>query len=201
MLGDLTTSVQPIEIKIFGDDQNKLQEFPDRWRTWWPKCKGTADVFNGIVIAGPSVSIEPNYARLAQFGLTPANLQYQLQNSLEGNIVGTLPEKEQLTNIRMVYPGSRTLSVADIGRLQIFLPDGKLKPITDLATVTVKAGDAEIQRENLQSMGVVTARKENRDLGSVMADIQHEVGSKIVLPRGLPHRIWRGICRTATVVR
>jgi Cu/Ag efflux pump CusA len=80
------------------------------------KIDGTADVFNGIVIAGPSVSIEPDYARLAQFGLTPAALQYQMQTSLEGNIVGTLPEKEQMTNIRMVYPGSRRLSVADIGQ-------------------------------------------------------------------------------------
>jgi Cu/Ag efflux pump CusA len=148
------------------------------------KIEGTADVFNGIVIAGPSVSIEPNYARLAQFGLTPAGLQFQLQNSLEGNIVGTLPEKEQLTNIRMVYPGSRNMSVADIGHLQIFLPNGQLKPITDLATVTIKAGDAEIQRENLQSMGVVTGRLEGRDLGSVMKDIQQAVTAKIVLPQG-----------------
>jgi CzcA family heavy metal efflux pump len=184
MLGDLTTSVQPIEIKVFGNDQTKLHDLSKQVADVVSKVEGTADVFNGIVIAGPSVSIEPSYARLAQFGLTPAALQFQLQNSLEGNIVGTLPEKEQLTNIRMVYPGSRTFSVADISRLQIFLPDGKLKPITDLATVTVKAGDAEIQRENLQSMGVVTGRLEGRDLGSTMKDIQQQVDARIQLPQG-----------------
>ncbi|HEX9513278.1 MAG TPA: efflux RND transporter permease subunit [Puia sp.] len=184
MLGDLMTSVQPVELKIFGDNPQTLQDLSKQVANVISKVEGTADVFNGIVIAGPSVSIEPSYARLAQFGLTPANLQYQLQNSLEGNIVGTLPEKEQLTNIRMVYPGSRTLSVADISRLQIFLPSGKLVPITDLANVSVKAGDAEIQRENLQSMGVVTSRLENRDLGSVIKDIQQVVGAKIVLPTG-----------------
>jgi CzcA family heavy metal efflux pump len=184
MLGDLMTSVQPIEIKIFGDDQAKLHSLSQQVADVVGKVEGTADVFNGIVIAGPSVSIEPNYARLAQFGLTPANLQYQLQTALEGNIVGTLPEREQLTNIRMVYPGSRTIGVADISRMQIFLPDGKLKPITDLATVSVKAGDAEIQRENLQSMGVVTGRLEGRDLGSVMKDIQQVVEARIQLPQG-----------------
>lgn len=184
MLGDLMTSVQPIEVKIYGDDQAKLHELSQQVAALVGKVDGTADVFDGVVIAGPSVSIEPSYARLAQFGLTPAALQYQLQTALEGNIVGTLPEKEQFTNIRMVYPGSRTLSVADIDRMQIFLPDGKLKPITDLATVTVKPGDAEIQRENLQSMGVVTGRLEGRDLGSVMKEIQTAVGSKIVLPPG-----------------
>ena len=45
-------------------------------------------------------------------------------------------------------------------------------------------GDAEIQRENLQSMGVVTGRLENRDLGSTMKEIQQKVASEIVLPQG-----------------
>ncbi len=184
MLGDLTTSVQPIEIKVFGDDQQKLQALSQKVADLAAGVQGVADVNNGIVIAGPSISIEPDYAKLAQFGLTPANLQYQLQTSMEGNIVGSLPEKEQLTNIRMIYPGSRRLSVADISRLQLFLPDGKLKPITDLATVTIKPGDAEIQRENLQSMGVISARQEQRDLGSVMKDIQHQIDTKMVLPQG-----------------
>ena len=184
MLGDLMSSVEPVEIKIFGDDQQTLQALSRQVAKVISGVEGTADVFDGVVIAGPSVSIEPNYARLAQFGLTPANLQYQLQTSLEGNIVGTLPEKEQLTNIRMVYPNNRSRAVTDIGHMQIFLPSGKLVPITDLATVTVRAGDAEIQRENLQSMGVVTARLENRDLGSVIKDIQKAVGEKVQLPQG-----------------
>lgn len=184
MLGDLMSSVEPVEIKIFGDNQQTLQALSRQVAMVISGVEGTADVFDGVVIAGPSITIEPNYARLAQFGLTPANLQYQLQTSLEGNIVGTLPEKEQLTNIRMVYPNSRGRSVADVGHMQVFLPSGKLVPITDLATVTVKAGDAEIQRENLQSMGVVTARLENRDLGSVIKDIQKAVSEKIQLPQG-----------------
>ena len=184
MLGDLMTSVQPVEIKIFGDNPEALHSLSKQVAATISGVEGTADVFDGVVIAGPSITIEPNYARLAQFGLTPANLQYQLQTSLEGNIVGTLPEKEQLTNIRMVYPNSRGRALADIGHMQVFLPSGKLVPITDLATVTVRAGDAEIQRENLQSMGVVTARLENRDLGSVIKDIQKAVGEKIQLPQG-----------------
>jgi CzcA family heavy metal efflux pump len=182
MLGDLMASVQPIEIKVFGNDQEQLHTLSKQISDIVSGVDGTADVFNGIVIAGPSVTIEPNYARLAQFGLTPAELQFQLQNSLEGNIVGTVPEKEQLTNIRMVYPGSRTLSVADIGHLQIFLPSGELKPITDLATVTVKSGDAEIQRENLQSMGVITARLEGRDLGSTIKAIRQRIDTHLILP-------------------
>jgi CzcA family heavy metal efflux pump len=184
MLGDLMTSVQPIEVKVFGDDQQKLQELSKQIADVVSAVKGTADVFDGIVIAGPSVSIDPDYSKLAQFGITPANLQYQLQTYMEGNVVGQLLEKEQLSPIRLVYPGSRKLSVSDIEKLQLFLPNGKLNPITSLASVRVNPGDAEIQRENLQSMGVVTARLENSDLGSAIKGIQAEVKKKISLPEG-----------------
>ena len=184
MLGDLMTSVQPVEVKIFGDDQKTLQQLSKQVADIISKVDGTADVFDGIVIAGPSVDIEPNYSRLAQFGITPANLQFQLQCALEGNIAGSVYDRQQLTDIRLVYPGNRTLSVAEINQLPIFLPSGKLQPINQLVNVQVNSGDAEIQRENLQSMGVITARLENRDLGSVMKDIQKEISSKLVLPQG-----------------
>ena len=184
MLGDLMASIQPVEIKIFGENQEKLQELSKQAAEIVGKVEGTADAFDGIVIAGPSVSVQPNYSKLAQYGITPANLQYQLQTALEGNVVGNIFEKEQYSNVRLVYPGSRKLSIAAISDLQIFLPDGRLKPISELAVVAINPGDAEIHRENLQSMGVVTADLENRDLGSVMKDIQKNISSQLVLPPG-----------------
>jgi CzcA family heavy metal efflux pump len=184
MLGDLMTSVQPVEVKIFGDNQEQLHQLSNQVADIVSSVKGTADVFNGIVIAGPSLTITPDYSKLAQFGITPAGFQYQVQNYLEGNIAGDMLEKEQLTPIRMVYPNSRSRNIADISGWQIFLPNGKLNPIQSLATVTINPGDAEIQRQDLQSMGVVTARLENSDLGTVMKKIQSEVNVKINLPQG-----------------
>ena len=184
MLGDLMASIQPVEIKIFGNDQKKLQELSRQTSEIIADIPGIADPFDGVVIAGPSISILPNYSKLAQYGITPADLQYQLQTSLEGNVVGNLFEKEQYSVIRLVYPGSRKLSIADINNQQIFLPNGRLTPIHELATVIINPGDAEIQRSNLQSMGVVTADLENRDLGSVMKDVQAKISSELTLPSG-----------------
>jgi len=185
LVDELVSGVKAsVAIKIFGNDIPKLQDLSRQVAESVKTVEGAADVFDGIVIAGPSVSIEPDNNKLSQFGVTPAGLQLQLQSRLEGNIAGNILEREQLTNIRMVYPNSRYATVADIQQMQVFLPSGKLKPITELANVKVNTGDAEINRENLQSMGEVTARLENRDLGSVMKDIQKKVASDIVLPQG-----------------
>ena len=98
--------------------------------------------------------------------------------------MGTVYDKEQFSDVRLLYPGSKRLSVTDVNNTQVFLPNGKLKPIKSLATVHLNTGDAEIQRQDLQSMGVVTARLEGRDLGSVIKDIQQQVSSKLTLPQG-----------------
>lgn len=184
MLGDLMSSVQPVEIKIFGNNQVRLQQLSKEVSKLVEQVEGTADVFDGIVIAGPSVDINPNYKNLAQYGITPAGFQYQLQSSLEGNVVGSVFEKEQLTPIRLLYPGSREIGFADIKRLQLFTSNNKLIPITSLADISAIGGEAEITRENLQMMGVVTARLNNRDLGSVMQDIRKEANRQIHLPQG-----------------
>jgi len=184
MLGDLMESVQPIEVKIYGDNNQKLHDLSERVGDIIDKVKGTADVFNGIVISGPSVSIIPNNIALAQYGLTPQALQSQVQLGLQGTQVGRILERQQLSTVRIVSPGTSQQSVEGIKHMQIFSPSGRLIPISTLATVTVNAGDAEIQRENLQTMGVVTGRLENRDLGSTMKEIRQKVSSQVNLPQG-----------------
>jgi len=76
------------------------------------------------------------------------------------------------------------MSVDDVRKLQIASPDGRLKPMDELADVQVNEGAAQIERENLQSMGVVTARLENRDLGSNIKEIKSKIRKEIHLPTG-----------------
>ncbi|MBF9252234.1 efflux RND transporter permease subunit [Pontibacter sp. 172403-2] len=184
MLGDLMSSVQPIEIKIYGDDQQKLQQLARQVAQLTENVPGTADVFDGITIAGPSVEVDPNSRKMAQFNLSAANLQNQLQVQQVGSIVGSIFEKEQQTNIRMVYPKAAESSIDELQSTSVFLPTGQLRKIRTLATVTVTPGQAQIERENLQSMIPVTARLNNRDLGSVMGDIQQKIASNVHLPLG-----------------
>ena len=184
MLGDLMTSVQPIEVKIFGDNNKTLQNLSKKASDIISSVKGTADVFNGIVIAGPSVSVIPNMTTLALYGLTPQALQTQTQLALQGITVNNgILETEQLSTIRIKYATTKT-SIDALRNIQIITPGGKLISLSTVADVQLNPGDAEIQRENLQTMGVITARLENRDLGSVMKDIQAKLKSNLSLPPG-----------------
>jgi len=184
MLGDLMSSVSPIEVKIYGNNQAELQKISKNITSIVENVKGTADVFDGIVIAGPSVNITPNYRMLAQYGITPNDLQFQLQTELEGNVIGNLLENERVTPIRLIYKNSEKRSLEDIKKLKLFLPNGQSIPISSLVEINTQKGTAEIERENLQMMSVVTGRLNNRDLGSVMQDIKEKVTNTIHLPIG-----------------
>ena len=183
MLGDLMASAQPVELKIYGDNRQVLEGLSRQAADIVRKVKGTADVFDGIVIAGPEVIVQPDAAKLAQIGITPEDFKFQLQTQLEGNVVSTITEKEQLVNIRMIYPYAQRTGIHSLHEGNIILPSGQLKPISSVATVKTEPGVAEIERENQKMIGVITSRLDNRDLGSTLKDIK-QVMKKLPLPPG-----------------
>ena len=184
MLGDLMSSVQPIEIKVFGEDIGKLEDFSREIAAAVEEVKGTADVSDGIIVAGPEILIRPNVPVLAQMGLTPTDFQLQLETQTQGTVVSTMIDKEQLVNIRIIYPNTNSSSVADIKNSTLLLPNGAIVPLNKVATIEIGKGVAEINRENQKSMGVITARLNNRDLGSTLADIKVQLQQKVSLPSG-----------------
>jgi cobalt-zinc-cadmium resistance protein CzcA len=183
MLGDLMESAQPIEIKIFGDDQKTLQALSKQAAGLVQSVNGTADVFNGITIAGPEINVTPDVSKLAQQGISPTDFQFQLQSQLDGNIISTIVEKEQSVAIRMIYPSAAQTSLQQFQTGSIFLPNGKLKGLSSVASIQVGPGVAEIARENQKMLGIVTARLNNRDLGSTLKDIQSKLAT-LNMPNG-----------------
>jgi CzcA family heavy metal efflux pump len=183
MLGDLISSAQPIEVKIFGNDQDKLKELADQAAKIIESTKGTADVFNGVTIAGPEIIFKPKNDQLAQFGFSPSDLQFQMDSKIEGTVVGNVLAKNKLINIRM-FEGVRNSSANDLKNSPIFLADGTIQPISEFTDINIVKGVAEIDRENLQQMFDVTARLDNRDLGSTLKDIKKKISNEIKLPPG-----------------
>lgn len=184
MLGDLMSSVQPIEIKIFGNDQVVLEAYSKKIAAVVEKVNGTADVFDGIVIAGPSMVITPKTAVLAQYNISLPDFQSQLQAQLDGNVVGNIFDELQYTPIRLLYNPKSNQSVSDLSNSMIALPNGLLKPLSEFATINLVGGAAQVNREDLQNLGIVTARLENGNLGGTIKEIKNKIEQSIKLPPG-----------------
>lgn len=184
MLGDLMSSTQPIEVKIYGDNQEVLKNLAVKVAGIVEKVPGTADVFNGITIAGPEMILEPDIPKLAQFNLSPTDLQVEVQNMIEGSVAGNILETNKLTDIRIFESQGKPLSISSLAEEPVFLPNGTSKPLSEFAKVKLLKGVSEIERENLKPMIAVTGRLNNRDLGSTLKDIQQKISSGLSLPPG-----------------
>jgi CzcA family heavy metal efflux pump len=184
LIGDLAWSPQPIEIKVRHDDEATYKRVAKEIEEWLPKVQGVVDIVNRTVVIGPSLNfrVNPEKAALAGFGTKDvAALQAAM---LDGELASDMIQGEKLVGIRVRYPEEYRSSSDKLKSLLLTSPTGQTVPISSIADIEVDSGTTEIRRENLRNMSAVTARLENRDLGSAIKEIQQRLPVEISLPPG-----------------
>jgi len=184
LIGDLAWSPQPIEIKVRHDDDATYKRVAARIAEWLPKVPGVVDIVNRTIVIGPSLNfrVDPEKARLAGFSVQDvADLQAAM---LDGEPASELIHGERLVGIRVRYPPEYRSSSAMLKSLLLTSPTGQTLPMSSIADVQVEEQTTEIRRENLRNMSAVTARLENRDLGSALREIRQRLPREVPLPPG-----------------
>src|SRR5262249_35600866 len=183
-IGGLSGGVpQPIDVKIYGDNQALLQEKARAAAQILRGVSGVEDVFDGITVAGPKLVIAANAESLARYGLTTETLHEQVEPALSGTVAGQLRIGERLHDIRGFTP-STTHPVA-LHRRPIQPPSASLVPLSRRASVSTGKREVEIHRENLRTYIGATARLSGRSLGSAMAEIRSRLAKSLALPAGM----------------
>jgi Cu/Ag efflux pump CusA len=186
-IGDLTGgAVQPIDIKVFGEDQAALQNAARKAARIVAGVRGVEDVFDGIVIAGPAMNIRPRLAtgnEPSRFGLTTEDLHAVVEPAVTGTVAGTIRIAERIYDVRVFEknPGGLT-------ELKIRTPSGAVIPLTSVAAIETGPPEAEINRENLKTFVGVTARLSGRDLGGAISEIRQKLAAGLALPPGMSIR-------------
>lgn len=172
LIGDLIANPQPIEIKLFGPDDQQLHQLGVQVAAAIGAIPGVVEVFDGSLIAGDALDIRVDRVRAALEGLNPDSVSLQIQTLLGGTIAGTLQLGEKVVGIRVWTPSDLRSRMEQVGKLRLRSPDGHYLPLERIASVGIVAGQAQRARDNLRSTVVVTARLEGRDLGSAMREVQ-----------------------------
>ena len=85
--------------------------------------------------------------------------------------------------IRVRYPYTHERTEKMLSDLAIASPTGQLVPLTSVATIGVRPGTPELDRENERQMFAVTARLEGVDLGTGIRDVQNSLNT-LPMPPG-----------------
>jgi CzcA family heavy metal efflux pump len=185
VIGDLVNGPRPIEIKLFADNTPVLQKKAREVANLLETVPGVVDVFDGIVISGPSLVVRVDPLKAAKAGFDATAVQGELEAIMAGRAGSMIQKGEKLLAVRVRYPDAYRRDMDVIERLKLTNADGVAVPLADIATFEKTGGEAELNREGLRQLVSVTARIEGRDLGHTIADVQRKLGGYIALPRGM----------------
>lgn len=174
MLGDLEGSPTPIEVKIFGDDTAVLEELAEPVEALLEKTAGVVDVV-GMQRGNPETTWTVDPVAAARLGLTVDQAATEMSAAWLGTVATDLRLLDRRVPVRVRLPDRARFDVSGLGDTLIRTPAGGLVPVSRLAQPTRSNGQAELLRENLRGMALVSGRLEGRDLGSAVAEIREKL--------------------------
>ena len=189
LIGDLTAVPQPIEIKLFSDDEPLLRQLASKVADAIGKVAGVVDISNGIVLAGDALDIRVDRQKASLEGLSPESVTTMLEDYLTGSVTTQVQKGPQMIGVRAWIPHEDRATAHDIELLRLRAPDGHMIPLKRIATIEVVTGQPEITREDLKQMVAVTARISGRDMGSTLHDIIGVLDKPGLLPQGVYYRL------------
>ena len=184
MIGDLSNSPEPIQIKLFSNDQNLLLTLGPRVQQAIAKIPGVVDTENGVdnTISGPATNFQIDPVVAGRLGFTPTEVAEDATSILDG-----LPINDPLIaggrpyTIRVRLPDANRASLDAIENTVFNSTSGHTATLGAMAQVTQLPPQNEIRRENLQQVILVSGRLEGSDLGGAMTSVKAAV-SRLQLP-------------------
>lgn len=173
-----------IAIKIFGSDLAELRRLGEQVRDAVEPIAGVVDLQLEPQLPIRQVQIQYDRNAAARYGLTMAQISEVVETALNGRVVAQVPEDQQLIDITVSLPDSARNSLDAISAIPLTTPTGQAITLGDVAAVGYGMGANVVNREDVSRLIVVSANVADRDLGSVVGDIQAKIRDTIPLPSG-----------------
>lgn len=182
---ELITGVRSdIAIKIFGDDLEYINRKAIEIKDLITDITGAGDVILEKTAGLPQIKIEYQREKIAYYGLDIQTLNGYLAAAFGGEKAGVVFEGEKRFDVVVRFSKQNRTGLDDISRLFVPLQNGNQIPLSEVARIEYAEGPAKISRENTHRRVVVSVNVRNRDLQSVVQDIQVKIDKNITLKPG-----------------
>ncbi|MBV9268210.1 MAG: efflux RND transporter permease subunit [Acidobacteriaceae bacterium] len=179
-IGDLTSSPDPIQIKLFSENVGLLQAWAPRVAEAIKAIPAVKDLKNGIdeTISGPAITFTIDPTTAARAGFTPQELELDVSAIMDGEpaSVPVISNGRPYT-LRVRYPEASRSSLDAIRNTPLISSAGHVATLGSVASFQTEPGQLEIHRENLQRYVAVTARLEGMSLGTGIRLAQAKVAA------------------------
>jgi len=182
---ELVTGVRAdVAIKIFGENLTVLANKADEIKRLIENVEGAADISVEKVEGLPQMNVKFNRSKIARYGLNISDLNDVISMGFAGKTAGSVFEGEKRFDLVLRLQENNRKNMESLQNLYVDTPSGTKVPLSELAEISYTTGPAQISRDDTKRRIVVGINVRNRDLQSVVNDVQHIIESKLKLPVG-----------------
>lgn len=182
---ELITGVRAdLAIKIFGEDLEVLYNKALEVEKAIQNVNGAADITVEKTAGLPQMSVKYNRRNIAKYGLNIEDLNKIITMGFAGMPAGTVFEGEKQFDLVVRYDEKHRKDIQNIETASVLLPNRNSLPLSEFAEISYTKGPAKISRDNTKRRIVVGVNVRNRDLESVVKDVQEIINRDIKLPVG-----------------
>ncbi|KGO90783.1 CusA/CzcA family heavy metal efflux RND transporter [Flavobacterium suncheonense] len=180
----MTGARQDVVIKVFGEHLDTLAATASKIGKIINTVEGAQNLYIEPVTGMPQVIIQYNRPMVAQYGLSVADVNRVVNTAFAGQTAGLVYEGEKHFDMVVRLKSDNRKNLNDIRQLLIPTASGMQIPLSQLASVDIKDGPNQIQRENAQRRIIVGFNIKDRDVQSIVQELQQKVENQIKLPVG-----------------
>ena len=182
---ELMTGIrQDVAVKIFGENLDSLLQYANQAQAIIQQINGVTSPQVERVAGLPQINIEYDRVRLANYGLTVNQVNDLISTAFAGKKAGVVYENERKFDLVVRLDKSYRSSIDDVNNLFISLANGEQIPLSQVANVDFKLGPAQISREGGKRRIYVGFNVQDRDVASVVKEIQEKLANQVKLPNG-----------------
>lgn len=172
-----------IAIKLFGTDLNLMFTIGNQIKAAIQTIPGLVDLKVEQQIERPQLTITPKRELLAKYGIPLPEFEEYINVMLGGEAVSQVYDDGKSFDLTVKTSDASRATMDDISNLMIDAAGQKV-PLSYVADIRSVTGPNTINRENVQRKIVISANVSERDLRSVVNEIQDRVEANIRLPEG-----------------
>lgn len=172
-----------VNIRIEGDDLNVLRSLSDQVVEIVRNVPGTREVESSLADGKPEVQIRIDRQRAAALGLTPVQISAEIKNAMQGTVATRYKLEGNEADVRVQYVPQKHEDLEYLENLNIRNSAGAVVKLSQIASFELAQGPVQITRVDQVREADITANLLNRDLASVISDIQARM-TDVNLPPG-----------------
>ena len=182
---ELLTGVKSdIAVQIYGEELDVLAQKAEEVAALVAQVEGAGDVLVQATEGLPQLMVRWDRSKLASYGLRVEQVNQQLQMAYAGGMAGTVYEGDARYQLVVRLQAEKRNDIDQLGRLPLRTANGSLVPLAAVANISIEDGPMLINRENTKRYVNVLVNVRNRDMQSVVEDIQARIEKEVKLPAG-----------------